>query len=127
MYSGEKLNSIPAVLYNSETDSAARLKWFSDSMKVNTNRWWFLTGRKDSLYNAARNSYLLDDPKNNLQKIEDQFMHTQFFALVDRSGQVRKIYDGLKDKEIDQLKLDIETLLKEPPSTKRFSNNLFGN
>lgn len=112
---------------NPETDSVARIKWFADSMKVNTNRWWFLTGRKDSLYNAARNSYLLDDPKNNLQKIEDQFMHTQFFALVDRNGQVRKIYDGLKEKEINQLKTDINLLLKEPPSTKRFSNNLFSN
>ena len=112
---------------NPETDSASRLKWYADSMGVNTKRWWFLTGRKDSLYAAARTSYLLDDPKNNLQKIEDQFMHTQFFALVDKAGQVRKIYDGLKDQEVIQLQKDIATLLKEPVSRKRFSNNLFSN
>lgn len=112
---------------NPETDSAFRLKGYADSMHVNTNRWWFLTGRKDSLYAAARTSYLLDDPKNNLQKIEDQFMHTQFFALVDKAGQVRKIYDGLKDQEVIQLQKDIATLLKEPVSRKRFSNNLFSN
>lgn len=112
---------------NPETDSASRLKWYADSMGINTNRWWFLTGRKDSLYTAARTSYLLDDPKNNLQKIEDQFMHTQFFALVDKAGQVRKIYDGLKDQEVIQLQKDIATLLKEPVSRKRFSNNLFSN
>jgi protein SCO1/2 len=96
-------------------------------MKVDTKRWWFLTGTKDSLYTSARVSYLLDDPKNNLEKIEDQFMHTQFFALVDKSGQVRKIYDGLKEKEIAELGKDIGVLLKEPVSRKRFSNNLFGN
>lgn len=112
---------------NPETDSAARLKYYADSMQVDTRRWWFLTGRKDSLYNTARMSYLLDDPKNNLQKIEDQFMHTQFFALVDKSGQVRRIYDGLKQKEVDKLIDDIPVLLKEPKSRKRFSNNLFGN
>jgi hypothetical protein len=28
-------------------------------------------------------------------KVEDQFVHTQF-ALVDRYGRVRAIYDGLK-------------------------------
>lgn len=110
-----------------DNDSTARLRWYADSMKVNTNRWWFLTGRKDSLYNTARVSYLLDDPKNNLQKIEDQFMHTQFFALVDKAGQVRKIYDGLKEQEIKDLTKDIAVLLKEPVSRKRFSNNLFGN
>lgn len=111
---------------NPETDSAARLKWYADSMKVDTKRWWFLTGRKDSLYNMARKSYLLDDPKNNLVNIEDQFMHTQFFALVDKAGQVRKIYDGLKEAEVKQLNADIAVLLKEPISRERFSNNLFG-
>ena len=112
---------------NPEIDSAARLRYYADSMKVDTRRWWFLTGTKDSLYTSARVSYLLDDPKNNLQKIEDQFMHTQFFALVDKAGQVRKIYDGLKEKEVDELGKDIAVLLKEPVSRKRFSNNLFGN
>ncbi len=96
-----------------ETDSAAKLKKYSDSMKVNTARWWFVTGRKDSLYLTARNSYLLDDSENNLQNIEDEFLHTQFFALVDKQAQVRKIYDGLKKEELLQLKKDIADLLKE--------------
>ena len=110
-----------------ETDSSARLKFYADSLKVDTRQWWFLTGRKDSLYNAARNSYLLDDPKNNFQGIDDQFLHTQFFALVDKSGRVRKIYDGLKKEEIEELKKDIKGLIDEPIAQKRFSNNLFGN
>lgn len=110
-----------------ETDSAARLKVYADSLQVDTQRWWFLTGSKDSLYAAARNSYLLDDPKNNMGNIDQQFLHTQFMALVDKSGQVRKIYDGLKTEELGILKKDIADLLKEPVSQKRFSNNIFGN
>ena len=110
-----------------DTDSVPRLKAYADSMKVDTQRWWFVTGSKDSLYQAARNSYLLDDPKNNATNINEQFLHTQFFALVDKSGQVRKIYDGLKKEELDQLTNDIRDLLKEPVTQKRFSNNIFGN
>jgi len=110
-----------------ETDSSARLKVYVDSLGLDTKQWWFVTGRKDSLYSAARNSYLLDDPKNNLQNIEDQFMHTQFLALVDKSGQVRKIYDALKKEELNELKKDIQDLLNEPIDQKRFSNNLFAN
>ena len=99
---------------NPETDSVPVLKHYADSMQVNTNQWIFLTGRKDSLYQMARGSYLLDDPKNNVVKIEDQFIHTQFFALVDRNGKVRgKIYDGLKTLEVEQLKVDIARLMKE--------------
>lgn len=99
---------------NPDTDSVPVLKNYSDSLQVDTKKWIFLTGRKDSLYQMARGSYLLDDPKNNVEKIEDQFIHTQFFALVDRQGKVRgKIYDGLKVLEVEQLKQDIFKLLKE--------------
>jgi protein SCO1/2 len=96
-----------------ETDSVAQIKKYADSMAVNTARWWFVTGPKDSLYMTARNSYLLDDPKNNFQSIDDQFLHTQYFALVDRKGQVRKIVDGLKQEELDELNKYIGVLLKE--------------
>jgi protein SCO1/2 len=99
---------------NPDTDSVPVLKHYADSLQVDTKKWIFLTGRKDSLYQMARGSYLLDDPKNNVEKIEDQFIHTQFFALVDREGKVRgKIYDGLKVLEVEQLKQHISKLLKE--------------
>ncbi len=95
-----------------ETDSVAQLKKYSDSLGVNTSRWIFLTGRKDSLYNMARVSYTIDDPANNLKSIDDDFLHTQFWALVDQNGDVRKIYDGLKQSEVRQLIRDVEKMLK---------------
>ena len=77
---------------------------------------------------VARVSYLLDDPKNNVGNIDEQFLHTQFFALVDKKGRVRKkIYDGLKKGELKELKEDIATLLKEPATDHGFTNNLFTN
>lgn len=109
-----------------EKDSVPQIKHYADSLKVDTKKWVFLTGRKDSLYFQARNSYLLDDPKNSLEKIEDQFIHTQFFALVDKEGKVRgQIYDGLKQDELDKMKDDIAKLLKEKSSNSNFANNIF--
>lgn len=96
-----------------DRDSVAQMKHYADSMKVDTKRWLFLTGRKDSLYNAARVSYTIDDPANNLKKIEDQFIHSQFWALVDKNGDVRKIYDGLKESEVKKLISDARRLLKD--------------
>ncbi len=113
---------------NPETDSAPRLKLYADSLKVDTRKWVFLTGRKDSLYQIARSAYLLDDPKNSVDKIEDQFIHTQFFALVDKDGKVRgQVYDGLKQKELDKLKEDIKKLLAEKAGTGNFVNGIFNN
>lgn len=103
-----------------ETDSAEQLKHYADSMKVDTHKWVFLTGRKDSLYSAARNSYLVDDPNNNVGDINDQFMHTQFIAVVDKFGNVRgQVYDGLKPDDVKLMEENIKSLLKEktPPST----------
>jgi protein SCO1/2 len=103
-----------------ETDSVPLLKAYEEKM-IGQNphyaaKWYFVTGDKDSLYKMARQSYLLDNEKNNSINVEESFIHTQFFALVDKQKRVRGIYDGLKPGEINQLDKDIETLLKEKDS-----------
>jgi protein SCO1/2 len=98
---------------NPDTDSLSVLKHYADSLEASTTNWWFVTGSKDLLYKTARESYLLDDPKNNSKNIEEQFLHTQFFTLVDRQGRVRGVYDGIKKEEVDQLMKDITELIAE--------------
>lgn len=111
-----------------EIDSVPVLKRYADSLNVNTDQWVFLTGRKDSLYNMARQSYLLDDPSNSVKNIDDQFIHTQFWALVDKQGRVRaQIYDGLKQKDVDAVIKQIALLLKEEQRSNPFVNNIYGN
>ena len=96
-----------------ETDSVAQLKKHAESLGASPENWWFLTGTKENLYRTARESYLLDDPDNSTKNITEQFLHTQFFSLVDRTGRVRGIYDGLKQDEIKAMKEDIYKLLQE--------------
>lgn len=98
---------------NPETDSLPVLKHYADSLGAQVTNWWFLTGSKSDLYKSARESYLLDDPKNSTKNIEDQFLHTQFFALVDKQGRVRGIYDGIKKEEVSELIADIKKLISE--------------
>jgi protein SCO1/2 len=114
----EELKAEPGFLILShtvdpETDSVATLRRYADSIGANPANWWFLTGSKENLYKSARESYLLDDPKNSSKNINEQFIHTQFFALVDHQGRVRGIYDGLKQGEIRQLVDDVHKTLNE--------------
>ena len=95
-----------------DRDSVQQLKYYADSMAVDTKKWVFLTGRKDSLYTTARVSYTIDDPANNLRNPEDDFLHTQFWALVNEKGEVKRIYDGLKPSEINNMISEIEGMLK---------------
>lgn len=113
-FKNEPQFQVVGITSNPSWDTVGRMKRYSDSLNLDPKRWILLTGRKDSLYTAARVSYLLDDPNNAVESIEDQFIHTQFFALVDKNGNVRgQVYDGLKKSEIDMLKRDIRKLLKE--------------
>ena len=114
-----------------ETDSVPLLKAYEQKM-IGTGQqspnWYFVTGSKDSLYKMARESYLLDNEKNNSLNIDDQFIHTQFFALIDKQRRVRGIYDGLKKDELDKLSTDIKGLLRETKDPQAgisspFSNN----
>ena len=100
-----------------ETDSVPLLKAYQKKMlgdpPTEGSQWYFLTGTKKALYKMARESYLLDNPKNNTGNIDEQFIHTQFFALVDKEQRVRGIYDALKSDELDKLMTDIQGLLSE--------------
>jgi protein SCO1/2 len=96
-----------------KNDSVAALKKYADSLQVNTNKWIFLTGFKDSLYKQARYSYKIDDPNNNPINSDQDFIHSQFFSLVDKKGIVRNIYEGIQPSEVEKMMQEIELLLKE--------------
>ena len=133
-----------------ETDSVPRLKAY-ESLMINgklvgnadgsyriipeetgtiteSSNWNFVTGDKSALYKMARQGYLIDNNKpDSLQNISNQFIHTQFFALVDKQRRLRGVYDGLKDAEILKLLDDISSLLKEKVDHPRFMNGFSNN
>jgi len=115
---------------NRNEDGSYTIKDPVDSnLAVSTNnKWHFLTGEKEALYKMARQGYMIDNAKpDSLQKISDQFIHTQFFALVDKNRRVRGIYDGLKEEEIQKLLGDIKALLDEKVTSKRFMTGFTNN
>lgn len=114
----EKLKNNADVLFLSFTsdpavDSPAVLKQYANTMGLNTDKWIFLTGKKDSLYKAARHSFKIDDPSNFVENDAVDFLHTQFVALVNKKGEVVKIYDGLKPSELSSIEDDVNNLLKD--------------
>lgn len=99
----------------------------SSKIAINNPNWNFVTGDKAELYKMARQGYMIDNGKpDSTQRVEEQFIHTQFFALVDRYGRVRAIYDGLKEDEVQKLIGDIAGLLREKVDHTRFVSG-FGN
>lgn len=94
-----------------ETDSVPQLALHAKKYDVTDECWHFLTGSKVDLYNMARKSYLLNAEEGNGG--EEDFIHTQNFALVDKEGHIRGFYDGTDSIEVSRLITDIKVLFKE--------------
>lgn len=94
-----------------EVDSVSVLLKYAKLHGVNNKQWLFLTGSKKELYAMARASYLLNNEVGNGD--EDDFIHTQNFALVDYDKHLRGFYDGTDSAEVSRLIIDINLLLKE--------------
>ncbi len=109
-------------------DGSYKIEPGTPGSAITNPNWNFVTGDKTALYKMARQGYMIDNNKpDSMQNIADQFIHTQFFALVDKQRRVRGIYDGLKGDEIEKLLEDIKGLLKEKIDHPRFMNGFSNN
>jgi protein SCO1/2 len=95
-------------------DTVAAMKAYSLRFDADASQWFFLTGDKRELYDMARYSYLVTAVDDTASvNIDDDFIHTDRFVLVDRLGQIRGQYEGTDMKAVTQLIGDIKELLKE--------------
>ncbi len=94
-----------------EEDSVNVMMDYATLHSVKDKRWLFLTGDKKHLYDMARTSYLLNMEEGNGD--EDDFIHTQNFALVDKEMHLRGFYDGTDSIEVSRLITDMNLLLEE--------------
>lgn len=94
-----------------ETDSVKQLMEYAKLHGVDDNKWLFVTGEKKHLYEIARKSYLLNAEEGNGD--EEDFIHTQNFALIDKERHIRGFYDGTDSIEINRLIVDLNCLFDE--------------
>jgi protein SCO1/2 len=111
----EKYRDNPDVAFvsftvNPDHDSASVLADYAAKLGVQNDRWWFLTGDKESIYRLAENGYLVYAAKG---KGENDFFHSQDLILVDKEKRIRGIYDGVEPKDVDTLIDEINVLLYE--------------
>jgi protein SCO1/2 len=94
-----------------EHDTVALLHDYADRLGVNTDKWHFLTGNKDSIYYLAQTSYFATAMEDESEP--DGFIHSGAFLLIDKKGRIRGKYDGTKQDDVDRLIEDIDILKKE--------------
>jgi protein SCO1/2 len=78
------------------TDTPPVLAQFAARFGADTNRWLFLTGDKAQLYGLIETSFLAREPFTQDSPMPGGFAGTERIALVDRTGRVRRYFDGMK-------------------------------
>ncbi len=94
-----------------EYDTVGLLYDFADRLGVSSNKWHFVTGDKDTIYEIGQKSYMVsarEDPN-----APGGYMHSGAFILIDTQKRIRGYYDGTEPESVDQLIKDIKVLLKE--------------
>lgn len=96
-----------------EVDTVEQMKNYSTKFDADPQRWMFLTGQKNSLYQMAIEDYLIPIADSTVEKINPEFIHTQKFVLIDKEKSVRGFYDGTEKSSVKKLIEDIKELKKE--------------
>lgn len=97
---------------DSKYDVPHVLKKYAGKLGVEGTQWEFVHGSKDSIYTIAEKNYLVavnDDPN----KETGGFIHQGWFILVDKEKRLRGAYDGTKEDQVNQMEIDMQTLLDE--------------
>ncbi len=91
-----------------EYDTVALLHDFAKRLGVETKRWHFVTGVKDSIYKVAQTSYFATAMEDKTEP--DGFIHSGAFLLIDKQGRIRGKYDGTKEEDVNRLVSEIKML-----------------
>jgi protein SCO1/2 len=94
-----------------EFDTVGLLHDFAERLGVKSDKWHFVTGKKEDIYKIAQTSYFATAMEDKTEP--DGFIHTGAFLLIDKKKRIRGKYDGTKEEDVNRLLADIARLKKE--------------
>ncbi len=96
-------------------DTPEVLKKYGGKFNADPKRWLFLTGPKEEIYKLAMDGLLLavEENKGKVKSIDEMFIHSTLFVLVDKQGQMRAFYESTEPQTKERILSDIQKLLAE--------------
>jgi protein SCO1/2 len=91
-------------------DDVERLKLYSSNLGVTSDKWHFLTGDKDDVYELANDYFIVAYPDADTP---GGFDHSGKIILTDKNGHVRAFAEGTDPETIPGFIQDVKSLMKE--------------
>lgn len=92
-------------------DSVAVLAEYAQRFGALPDKWFLLTGPRDTINQLAHRDYKVTAPGPAMIAGTPGLVHSQRLLLVDKNKHIRGVYDGMDPKEIDRLMTEIRILL----------------
>jgi|JI9StandDraft_1071089.scaffolds.fasta_scaffold35327_3 protein SCO1/2 len=116
-YSNDPNITIVSYSITPDLDKADVLKNYAKEKKIQSSKWNLLTGKREVIYDLARQSFQADTEASDKMSEKD-FVHSESLYLLDRSLRLRGIYNGIRTIAIQKLMEDISILKNEPVSNE---------
>lgn len=103
-----------------EYDNPEILRRYADKFQARSDRWFFLTGDKPTIYRLAHKDFMISvtDAAEGEDKLKQgEFVHSTRLALVDRRGVVRGYFDSDNPEAFQRLLTAIGDVLREQPAS----------
>ncbi len=101
-----------------EYDTPEVLDEFASKYRADPDRWWFLTGSEEEVYELIRQGFMLGvAPTTEAEQAAgaEAISHSLKLGLVDRGNRVVGLYSSTEETALNALKLRAEELDSKPP------------
>jgi protein SCO1/2 len=95
---------------NPDFDKPHVLKQYMKIHDIKTPNWLFMTGDEVETHRLGVEDFHIHASQDD--KSNDGYAHSEAFALVDKEGHVRGVYNVADPKQLEQLEVDLRKLLK---------------
>lgn len=96
---------------NPSHDTSEVLLAYAGKYQALKDKWHFLTGDKKTIYDLAKDSYLVNALEDD--GTPEGFLHSELFLLIDKQKRIRGMYDGTDSIAVNKLIEDIKLLKTE--------------
>jgi protein SCO1/2 len=91
-------------------DTVERLANYARNLGVNTEKWKFVTGKKEAIFDIAKEYFSIAIEN---EEAPGGFDHSGRLILIDEKNHIRSFCDGTDPLSVDGFILDIQKLLNE--------------
>lgn len=79
-----------------ERDNPKELNLFAENFRADPKRWFFLTGKEESLYQLIKEKFHLAVGHNSPEQAKpgNEFIHSPRIVLIDKAGHIRGYFEG---------------------------------